>query len=340
MKEWHLISGVAFLTTLLAVPLARAWALRIGAIDIPNSRSSHSIPKPRIGGAGIILGVSAGIGVFTSLAAHSLTASDWRLASTLFALGAVGLVDDLRSLPIWVRMPLYLIGAFIITVETFTTAPAGTYAESEYPARAMHLLFFTLLVAWYTNLFNFMDGIDGIAGCAAVVTSASLAVVFGTSQDPGILFALSLSVAAAAAGFLPFNFPPATVFMGDSGSVFLGAACGSLTAAAVARHVVSLPAGLLLMFPFVFDATFTLLRRALSGEKVWHAHRSHLYQQLCDLGLSHRSVTTCYTAASVATASLGLVFDTLVTGARIASATVVLGACCTVAALIIQKKKR
>src|SRR5690606_17589834 len=106
-----------------------------------------------------------------------------------------------------------------------------------------------------------------------------------------------------------YNFAPSTVFMGDVGSVFLGAACGGLTAAAIEHGYISLLGGVLLMFPFVFDATFTLLRRAVLREKVWLAHRSHIYQQLCDLGMSHRSVAICYSGAAVLSASLGLAFD-------------------------------
>jgi UDP-N-acetylmuramyl pentapeptide phosphotransferase/UDP-N-acetylglucosamine-1-phosphate transferase len=110
---------------------------------------------------------------------------------------------------------------------------------------------------------------------------------------------------------LLFNFAPASVFMGDVGSVFLGAGCGALTAAAISRGYLSIVSGVFFMFPFVFDATFTLFRRAARGEKVWLPHRSHIYQTLCALGVSHRDVSILYTTAAVAFASVGLRYDAL-----------------------------
>jgi UDP-N-acetylmuramyl pentapeptide phosphotransferase/UDP-N-acetylglucosamine-1-phosphate transferase len=154
-----------------------------------------------------------------------------------------------------------------------------------------------------------MDGIDGIAGGASLVTLGALAIVF-SSNGLAPLSLLAVSACAAVVGFLLYNYPPASVFMGDGGSVFLGMTAGALSIAAVKEGILSLAAAVFMMLPFVFDATFTLFRRMLRRERFWAAHRSHVYQQMCDLGFSHRSVTLIYTVAAVICAAVGLAFDT------------------------------
>lgn len=308
MDTWPLVGAASFAVATVAVPLARNWAIRTGFMDVPNERSSHAVPKPRIGGAGIMLGATAG------LVTSALLSGDWQslplfLIVILFSVGGVGLLDDVVQLSVGKRMSLYLLGAFLVAllchrIGTLELPLIPPYAFGTTGA----IVFTTLFIGWYTNLFNFMDGTDGIAAGAAIVTCCALAFVF-LSNDDAVLGHVSLSLAGATLGFLIYNFSPASVFMGDVGSVFLGTGCGALTAAAIERQHVSLVAGVLLMFPFVFDATFTLVRRGLHGERVWLAHRSHIYQQMCDLGVSHRSVSLSYTAAAAACAGAGLAYD-------------------------------
>jgi UDP-N-acetylmuramyl pentapeptide phosphotransferase/UDP-N-acetylglucosamine-1-phosphate transferase len=150
-----------------------------------------------------------------------------------------------------------------------------------------------------------MDGIDGIAAGAALTTLGALGFVFLRSGD-SFLASIAITGTTASIGFLFFNVPPAKVFMGDVGSVFLGLVVGALTLIAVRKSFISFPASILLMFPFVFDATFTLVRRIIQRERFWRAHRSHIYQQMCDLGYSHKEVTTIYTIAASVFALLGL----------------------------------
>jgi len=144
-----------------------------------------------------------------------------------------------------------------------------------------------LFVAWVTNLYNFMDGMDGFAGGMGVVGFATLAAAGWLAAEPG--FALVSSVAAAAcAGFLPWNFPQASIFMGDAGSTALGFLAAALTLWAAREGILPLWASLLVFSPFIVDASVTLLRRLLGGERIWQAHRSHYYQRLVGLGWSHR----------------------------------------------------
>lgn len=340
MNHWPFVAATAFLVSLVAVPLVRLWALQSGKIDIPNERSSHTVPKPRVGGIGIMLGSSAGILGIVCFLPGSFTSQHWILLAALFALGVVGFIDDLTPLAVWKRMPLYLLGAIAIALlATRISAIDLPLLPAWVMSPAIAVTFTALFIGWYTNLFNFMDGTDGIAGCAAAVTIGSLAIVFGTKHDV-VLCLVAISLASATLAFLPYNFAPSSVFMGDVGSVFLGAAAGALTVAAVERECISLVGGVLLMFPFVFDATFTLFRRALRREKVWQAHRSHIYQQLCDLGMSHRNVAICYTGAAVLTASLGLAFDQLGALLQTLVLTGVVISALAVSAVVLKKNSR
>jgi UDP-N-acetylmuramyl pentapeptide phosphotransferase/UDP-N-acetylglucosamine-1-phosphate transferase len=231
------------------------------------------------------------------------------LLLALLAGAAVGFLDDIFQMPTALRFSLYLLVAAAIAV---FFSQATVFALPLLPT--VHLgviggvIFSALYIAWYTNLFNFMDGIDGIAGGASLITLGALAFVF-SSNGLAPLSLLAISICAAVVGFLIYNFPPASVFMGDGGSVFLGMAAGALSIAAVKEGILSLAAAIFIMLPFVFDATFTLLRRMMRRERFWAAHRSHVYQQMCDLGFSHRSVTLIYTAAAALFAGIGLVFD-------------------------------
>ncbi len=311
--------SVALLAASVFVPLARRFALRAGVLDIPNERSSHSVPTPRTGGLGILAGVLAGLAVVGVVTGSMPSTGEWWLLAFLGAGSLIGFADDWKRLPTAVRFPGYLV---------VSTGICLAYARVEIldlpgiPTLALGsgggVIFSVLFVAWYTNLFNFMDGIDGIAGGAAAICLGALGVVFEGHGD-AVLAGLAFASAGASVGFLFYNYPPASVFMGDGGSVFLGLAAGALSLAAVAQGALSLSAAVLLMLPFVFDATFTLIRRIVQRERFWAAHRSHVYQQMCDLGLSHRAVTTIFTVAAVIFASLGMVFDRLPPAARITS---------------------
>lgn len=311
--------SLSVMASSILVPIARIFALRAGVLDIPNERSSHSAPTPRTGGLGIIGGVLIGLGVVLAGFEVVLSRGEWWLLGGLACGALVGFADDWKRLPTVVRFPAYLL---ISTGICLLFARVESLDLPGLPSLALGAVagtvFSVLFVAWYTNLFNFMDGIDGIAGCTAAVCLSALGIAFVRHGDL-VLACIALASAGASIGFLFYNYPPASVFMGDGGSVFLGMAAGALSLAAVARGALSLAAVVLLMLPFVFDATFTLLRRIVQRERFWAAHRSHVYQQMCDLGMSHRAVTTIFTVAAVIFASLGLVLDGLLAAARVAA---------------------
>ena len=263
------ISLIAFSVAALVVGwLARGRAARL-ALDEPNTRSLHVVPVPRSGGIGLLLGIAAGWAV---IAPHL----PWAFWAALILLIAVSLLDDLRGLPAAVRFASHLLAAAL-------AAPALIGIEES----VLLLAVAVLTIGWMSNLYNFMDGADGLAGGMAVsgfLAYAAAAWLSGSTQ-----FALlNLAIAAAAAGFLLHNFHPARIFLGDAGAVPLGflAAAFGITGWLQGDWTWWFP--VLVFSPFIVDASVTLARRLLSGARVWEAHRDHYYQRLVQLGLGHR----------------------------------------------------
>jgi UDP-N-acetylmuramyl pentapeptide phosphotransferase/UDP-N-acetylglucosamine-1-phosphate transferase len=186
----------------------------------------------------------------------------------------VSFADDRRSLPIAVRLGAHLVAAVAIA---FTSVP-GPWPVAIGAA---------VVIAWMTNLYNFMDGADGLAGGMGVFGFATLAVGAASGNDVPLAWTCAC-IASACAGFLLHNFPPARVFLGDAGSIPLGFLAGALGVIGAARHAWPPWFPVIAFAPFIVDATMTLARRALRGEKFWRAHRTHAYQRLVLAGWTHR----------------------------------------------------
>jgi UDP-N-acetylmuramyl pentapeptide phosphotransferase/UDP-N-acetylglucosamine-1-phosphate transferase len=237
------------------------------ALDRPNERSLHERPVPRTGGIAVL----AGAAVSLAFGATAL----WLPLALAGALAVLSLADDLRSLPTGVRFAAHLAAA----------ALAAWYLMS--PMHPAELALLALGVAWITNLYNFMDGSDGLAGGMALIGFGAYAIAAGAAGDAP-LAAASVALAAAAGAFLLLNFPPARIFLGDVGSVPLGFLAAALGLAGWRDDVWPLWFPLLVFAPFVGDATLTLLRRLARRERVWRAHREHYYQRLVRMGAGHR----------------------------------------------------
>jgi UDP-N-acetylmuramyl pentapeptide phosphotransferase/UDP-N-acetylglucosamine-1-phosphate transferase len=275
---------VVLAAVLAGTRLVLAMLRRRAILDHPNERSSHQVPTPRGGGWAVV----------PVLVVAWIAAAAWGdapLAPTLIlcglalALGALSWIDDLNHLaPLW-----RLLGqAAAVAVALLAVPPPGVYFGGLLPG-PLDTLAAGLLWVWYINLFNFMDGIDGIAGGEAATSGAGVAVVAVLAGLGSMLPAFGLTLAAAALGFLWWNWQPARIFLGDVGSVPLGFAIGwlLLTTAAHGQAV----AALILPLYYLADATLTLGRRALKGEKVWRPHRRHFYQQAVQGGASHARVS-------------------------------------------------
>lgn len=251
---------LALLGVLLA-PFARF------ALDRPNERSLHERPVPRTGGIALL----AGAALCFAFGGAAL----WLPLVLALALAVVSFADDLRGLPTAVRLIAHLAAAALAT----------WYLMS--PMHPLELALLALGVAWLTNLYNFMDGSDGLAGGMALFGFGAYAIAAALAGH-GSLAAANAALAAAAAAFLLLNFPPARIFLGDVGSVPLGFLAGALGLAGWRDDVWPLWFPLLVFAPFIGDATLTLLRRFVRGERVWQAHREHYYQRLVLMGAGHR----------------------------------------------------
>ena len=331
-------SILAMVFSAVIVPIAKKIAEKKRLLDIPNERSSHRIPVPRVGGIGIVLGTSIvfwGVALGFDLPIHPETAG---ISILIFLGGIIGFIDDIRGIETGTRMTLYLLlsagAVYLGSVVEYVQLPGlGTVSF----AKPVAIILSILIIAWYTNLFNFMDGINGIAGGTGVVTLSALAVVFGKNGAESEMV-LAVALAAACGGFLFYNFPTASVFMGDGGAIFIGLAAGTLSLRAVKMSFIGVNAVMLLMYPFLFDATFTLARRIMNREQFWAAHRTHIYQQLVGLGLSQPKVTSIYVSAAIVCAILGVLYQSLPNHIGTITEIVLILGSGIAAALVIRKK--
>lgn len=292
-----LIAGVASLVLTGAV---RAYALRNDLLDRPNARSSHSTPTPR--GGGVAMVAAATLGIATSA---GLGVTDTRHAVTLgigmIVLAVTGWLDDTRGIGAGARLSVHAAVA-CWTLYMFGGLSALRIGETTLNIGMWGYVLGGLGIVWSINLFNFMDGIDGIAGSQALLIFGTAATLLFARGDQS-LAAMAIVLAAAAAGFLVWNWPPAKIFMGDAGSGAIGYLVAGLAIASENDGSVPLFAFAILGGLFIADATVTLVRRVLRGNRPTEAHRDHAYQRLTRLWGSHRPVTI---AAALVTMVLGM----------------------------------
>ena len=292
-----LIAISAFACSALLTQLIRKVALGSGVLDIPNARSSHGVPTPRGGGAAIVLVTTAGL---VLLALHGLVGLDLlcALAGGGVAVAVAGLVDDRRSLSAATRLTVHFAAA-LWTLAWLGGLPALRVGGHVGSLGWLGYLLGACGIVWAVNLFNFMDGIDGIAASEAVfiaLVGAVLTVPMGVGTGVGLA---ALVFAAACGGFLLWNWPPARIFLGDVGSGYLGYMIVALAVSATRNDPVALWVWLILGGAFFVDATVTLVRRILRNERVHEAHRSHTYQWLARRWRSHRKVTLAVVAVNL-----------------------------------------
>jgi UDP-N-acetylmuramyl pentapeptide phosphotransferase/UDP-N-acetylglucosamine-1-phosphate transferase len=253
-------------------------------IDAPGPRSSHMAPTPRGGGLGIVL---VGLAAIPALAWTDVLPVPWLPAVFGLALvAAVGFLDDWRPRPAWLRLLVHAGAAMILVAAAMAMEPAP-------PIPPALVVVAVLALVWSTNLHNFMDGINGLLAFQGVWYGLALALLFALAQAHGLAL-LALLIAAACLGFLPLNFPHARVFLGDGAAGFLGLAFALLALAGIRLGQLDVPQALVLSSAFLVDSGATLVRRGLRRERIWLAHREHLYQRLVASGRSHAVVTGWY----------------------------------------------
>jgi UDP-GlcNAc:undecaprenyl-phosphate/decaprenyl-phosphate GlcNAc-1-phosphate transferase len=262
-----LLSFVAALAV-LGWLLRSRWA-RL-ALDHPDRRSLHHAPVPRVGGIGVLTGVAI---AFATVGTETVS----RLWPGLALLAAVSLADDIRGMRVSVRFAAHLAAAGVL---------AAGVVYSEFGLGATLLVM--LGAAWMINLYNFMDGSDGLAGGMALIGFSFYGVAAWLAGSNAYAL-LNFSIAAAAAAFLFFNFHPARVFLGDVGSVPLGFLAAALGLIGWERQYWTWWFPLLVFSPFIVDSSVTLTRRMLRRERVWQGHLDHYYQRLIRMGWGHRN---------------------------------------------------
>jgi len=294
----------------------RVWAER-RLLALPNERSSHTRPTPSGGGVAIVLSSLLGILLF-ALLDHRLALSLWLYLAGAAIIALVSWYDDRYTVANRIRFGVHSLGAIVLL------GGIGFVSRIELPLLgqlSLSWLGLGLSLLWLvglTNAYNFMDGIDGLAGSQAVLAGSSWALIGYWVEQP-LLMAFGLLLAAGSLGFLSYNWPPASIFMGDVGSAFLGYSFATITLLGALANPKLLVVGSLIFWPFLFDTLFTMGRRWWRGENIFQAHRSHLYQRLVIAGYSHRTVTLLYSALTLIGSAVGLAWFQAIPGSGLAS---------------------
>jgi UDP-N-acetylmuramyl pentapeptide phosphotransferase/UDP-N-acetylglucosamine-1-phosphate transferase len=329
------LSGCVFVGVVILVGITRAFLLRREILDVPNERSSHATPTPRGGGIGVILVLLPAWGIWTVLAAGSRPPPDTfkeigLIYAAVVVLAAVSWLDDLRGLGSLPRLLSHFVAAALAVwaLDLMVLDPSvfeGMIFGYQPPAWTI-LTVVTILLVWFINLFNFMDGIDGISGVETIVIGLGAAVVALVGLAGGAMAGQGLILAFAGLGFLVWNWPPARVFLGDVGSTPLGLLCG-WALLSIASQGLWLSAVILPLY-YLADSGLTLVRRALRGENIARAHRSHFYQKAAQNGRSHAAISLAVLAIGavlIAHSIVAAMFDPSVAWPTLISACVCVG---------------
>ncbi len=315
--EYFISFTLAFIVAFSATPIVKSLAFKVGAIDVPkDERRMHKEPIARLGGIAIIAGffISILFSLISSELLHTATGIVFNSEFIGLVTGAViiailGIVDDIKALSAKIKLPVQIIAAVIVAVSGIRiqtiTNPFSEVGVSFFPTWLSYVI--TILwVVGITNAINLIDGLDGLAAGVSSIASMSLFFVSVMRADPDIHTAvLAAILTGASLGFLPYNFNPAKIFMGDTGSTFLGFVLGTISIQGTYKTytAIAIAVPILVLALPLFDTIFAILRRLASGKSIMEADRGHLHHRLVDMGLSQRqSVGLIY----VASAALGL----------------------------------
>lgn len=295
MTVWWLLFAMFAASWVLTLVLRR-YALDKSLMDIPNERSSHSVPTPRGGGVAIVISFLLAMPVLGGLDLLNHSAMYGLFGSGLLV-AAIGFADDHGHIAArWRLLGHFVAAAWALfwlnglpPIEFF-----GVAVDLGWFGNILALVYFV----WMLNLYNFMDGIDGLASAEAISVCLGMSLVYWLSGDSELIWA-PLTLSAAVTGFLLWNFPPARIFMGDAGSGFLGVVLAGFALLAAWVKPELFWSWLILLGAFIVDATWTLFRRLVNGEKVHQAHRSHAYQKAALYYASHLKVTGAVVAINL-----------------------------------------
>jgi Fuc2NAc and GlcNAc transferase len=308
MEPWLPAIIAAAMTAGAVTRLTEIIARRRSLLDVPNERSSHVTPTPRIGGLGIAAGAIVGWlvagGPGEPMAAVVVVAGA--------GIAAVGLADDLWSTSVLGKYLAQLATSAVVAIAISPSLLLAIGSVGFTIEGPVAIVLATLGLTALVNAVNFMDGIDGIVGAVSIAVALVAVALVGAPGWP-----LAVSLAAACAGFLVWNWAPASIFMGDVGSHFLGLMLGAVLLMGPGGAVDVMPA-LIVVSPLLFDTGFTLLRRARARQDVFAGHREHLYQRLVQAGATHRTVAAGYAGATLLAGALAIAWPALPGPAQLA----------------------
>ena len=289
-----------FITLIISTVITyfiRNFSIKNNLYDIPNERSSHSMPIPKGGGLSIIilLIITTSPLFYFQMISREIFLS---IIIGMFIVSIIGLIDDYKNLPILIRLFGYTIGAIIAL---YFIGGVNSLFESNhnfFKCCDINISKFggigpflaVLFVLWLTNLYNFMDGTDGFAAIQTICVSLFCSFLFYSSDNYALVI-IMLCMTSSTIGFLYWNWAPAKIFMGDVGSCSIGFFFGLITLYSAKEEIIPISIWLILLAPFIGDATFTLIKRIIKKEKWYEAHNSHAFQKLFQHGLSHRQLT-------------------------------------------------
>jgi len=278
--------ALAFISSLLLTRYLSTPGTWFYILDHPNERSLHDSPTPRAGGLAILVSIAVFLGFLSVTTDLDLSGVFW-LATGSMLVAVISYIDDHMDLTSLLRLLVQILAAGLLIYGGFSIS------DIQFPGFLLELPDFVsylitgLFVVWMTNLYNFMDGMDGFSGGMGVIGFGTLALV-GWQAGIDDFMLVNLVIAAATAGFLVFNFPPARIFMGDVGASFLGFLAAGNSIWASKLEILPLWFAILIFSPFIVDATVTLLRRLVAGKKIWEPHKTHYYQVLAQSGWGHK----------------------------------------------------
>jgi len=302
------VAASALVCCLALTPLVRRLAVRAGAVDVPHDRKVHEEPTPTLGGLAIMLSVMVAVLLGRALTAafphlgpeemgaafSSLQLVGILLSASLMAM--VGVIDDLFHLSPWRKLAGQVVSALVlisfgVEINTLTFIRGTVIDLSASPVLSIFLTVLWLLI--FTNIINLIDGLDGLAAGVCLITAlAFFAYGLNVGRDVNILHAMLVSAAVAGAclGFLRYNFNPAKIFMGDTGSMFLGFILGAVSIQGILKRtaIATLFTPVIILAIPVLDTGLAILRRARAGKPFHHADKEHIHHRLLNIGHSHR----------------------------------------------------
>jgi len=322
MLIYDILAGLAaFVLALIFVPFAMKMAYKIGAVDKPNARKVHTKPMPRMGGLGIYLAYLVAV-----LATQEITLQLVGLLLGSSILVVLGIFDDIKDLNAKFKLLMQILAAVIVMamgvrIEFMTNVFGGG-------AIYLDILSLPITLIWIvgiTNAINLIDGLDGLAAGVAIIASGSMAIV-GWLSEQYFMASMAIILLGSTLGFLKYNFHPAKVFMGDTGSLFLGFNLSVLAIMGVAKSVtfISLAAPILVLGVPIFDTFFAILRRKMNHKPIFAADKDHLHHRLLSMGFSHRNTVLIIYAISFFLAASAVLITYLTTAEAVAVVAMVL----------------